>query len=110
MDRRAREIAQATGQALQNDRAEVPADRQEQRRRAGRQHGGLLGPRPADDERQRGFVNYLGDRTDVTNGEGTSYNVQGGSKNYYQNGQTGVIVGTDSAYSPGVDFSPLTER
>ena len=72
--------------------------------------GAYWGHVNADNERQRGFINYLGDRTDVTDGSGTSYNVQGGSKHYYHNGQTGTVLGTDSAYSPGVDWTPLTER
>lgn len=40
---------------------------------------------------------------------GVSHNVQNGSKYYYQ-GQNGTIIGTDSEYGPGVDFTPLTER
>ena len=63
----------------------------------------------AGDEQQRGFVNYLGDRADVTGADGVTHNVQSGSKHYYQ-GQNGTIVGTNSEYSPGVDFTPLTER
>ena len=72
--------------------------------------GAYWGHVNAQNEQQRGFVNWMGDRTDVTNGAGETTNVQGGSSHYYQNGQTGTIVGTDSAYSPGVDFTPLTER
>ncbi|MGI4789188.1 MAG: hypothetical protein ACRYFS_10105 [Janthinobacterium lividum] len=72
--------------------------------------GAYWGHVSADNERQRGFVNYMGDRTDVTDGSGATVNVQSGSRHYYKNGQTGTVIGTDSAYSPGVDFTPLTER
>ncbi len=64
----------------------------------------------ADNEQQRGIINYVGDRTDVTEGSGATVNVQGGSKHYYKNDQTGTVLGTDSAYGPGVDFSPLAEH
>jgi len=64
----------------------------------------------ADNERQQGFVNYMGNRTNVSGGSGGTINVESGSSHYYENAQTGVVVGTDSAYSPGVDFTPLTER
>lgn len=63
----------------------------------------------AGNERQRGFVNYIGDRTDVTDGAGSSANVASGSKHYYRNARTGTIIGTDSEASPGVDFSPLSQ-
>ncbi len=72
--------------------------------------GAYWGHVNADNEQQRGFANYMGDRTDVTGADGVTHTVQSGSSRYYQNAQTGVIVGTDSAYSPGVDFTPLTER
>ncbi len=72
--------------------------------------GAYWGHVNADNERQRGFVNHIGDRTDVSGGSGGTVNVQSGSSHYYRNEQTGVVVGTDSAYSPGVDFTPLTER
>ena len=72
--------------------------------------GAYWGHVNADNERQRGVTNYMGDRTDVSGGSGGTTNVQSGSSHYYENAQTGVVVGTDSAYSPGVDFTPLTER
>ena len=71
--------------------------------------GAYWGRVNADNEQQRGFVNYMGDRTDVSGG-GETTNVQSGSGHYYRNDRTGTVVGTDSAYSPGVDFTPLTER
>ncbi len=71
--------------------------------------GAYWGHVQADGERQRGFIDYLGDRTDVTDGAGTGLNVPGGSKHYYRNGQTGAVLGTDSADSPGVDWTPLTQ-
>ena len=110
LNRRAREIAQATGQAMQRtaDRSRQITKNSEAARSASM--GAYWGRVNADNERQRGFINYIGDRTDVTDGSGASANVQGGSKHYYKNGQTGTIIGTDSAYSPGVDFSPLTEH
>ena len=64
----------------------------------------------AQDEQQHGFINYLGDRTDVGGDGGPTVNVQSGSKHYYRNAQTGTILGTDSESSPGVDFTPLSER
>ncbi len=72
--------------------------------------GAYWGHVSADNERQRGFVNYMGDRTDVSDGSGGTTNAQSGSSHYYRDEQNGVVVGTDSAYSPGVDFTPLTER
>jgi hypothetical protein len=72
--------------------------------------GAYWGHVNADNEQQRGFANYMGDRTDVAGADGVTHTVQSGSSHYYQNAQTGVVVGTDSAYSPGVDFTPLTER
>ncbi len=72
--------------------------------------GAYWGHENAQAEQQRGFVNYLGDRTDVGGDGGPTVNVGSGSSHYYRNGQTGTILGTDSAYSPGVDFTPLTER
>lgn len=72
--------------------------------------GAYWGHVNADNERQRGFVNWMGDRTDVGGDGGATVNVPGGSKHYYRNGQTGDVLGTDSAYSPGVDFAPLTEK
>jgi len=72
--------------------------------------GAYWGHVNADNERQRGFANHMGDRTDVSGGSGGTVNVQSGSSHYYENAQTGVVVGTDSAYSPGVDFTLLTER
>ena len=44
----------------------------------------------AVDEGQRSFLNYIGDRSDVTDGEGHTANVGGNYKNYYRNGQTGT--------------------
>ncbi len=107
---RSGEIGKATGDALQRtgDRSRQIAKNSDAARSASM--GAYWGHVNADNERQRGFINYLGDRADVTDGSGKSYNVQGGSKHYYQNGQTGTILGTDSAYSPGVDFTPLTEH
>ena len=72
--------------------------------------GRVSAQKSADDEQQRGFANYMDDRTDVGGDGGATVNVRSGSSHYYRNGQTGVVVGTDSAYSPGVDFTPLTER
>ena len=63
----------------------------------------------AMDNIQHGFINYIGNRTDVTNGAGQTYNVGSGSSHYYQ-GTNGTIVGTNSAYSPGVDFTPMKEQ
>ena len=71
--------------------------------------GAYWGHVNADNERQRGFINHIADRTDVSGG-GETTNVQSGSSYYYRNGQTGTVIGTDSADSPGVDFTPLTER
>ena len=72
--------------------------------------GAYWGHVNADNERQRGFTNWMGDRTDVGGDGGPTVNVQSGSSHYYRNGQTGTVIGTDSAYSPGVDFTPLSER
>lgn len=71
--------------------------------------GAYWGHVNADNERQRGFANYIGGRTDVS-GEGETTNVESGSSHYSRNNRTGTVVGTDSADSPGVDFTPLTER
>ncbi len=71
--------------------------------------GAYWGHVNADNERQQGFADYMGDRTHVTGEDGVTHSVQSGSKHYYQ-GQDGTVYGTDSAYSPGVDFTPLTER
>ena len=71
--------------------------------------GAYWGHVDADNARQRGFANWMGDRTDVSGG-GETTNVQSGSSHYYRNAQTETVIGTDSADSPGVDFTPLTER
>ena len=63
----------------------------------------------AGNAQQSAFVNWLGDRTDVTDSSGNTYNVGSGHSHYYK-GQDGTILGTDSAYSPGVDFTPMTEQ
>ncbi len=108
-ERRAREIAQATGQALRRtaDRSQQIAKDSDTKRSA--LMDSYWGHVDSDNEQQRGFVNYLGDRTDVTGADGVTHNVQSGSKHYYQ-GSNGTIVETNSEYSPGVDFTPLTER
>ena len=72
--------------------------------------GNVSAQKSADDERQRSFINILSDRTDVGGDGGPTVNVQSGSSHYYRNSRTGDVLGTDSAYSPGVDFTPLTER
>lgn len=71
--------------------------------------GAYWGHVNADNEQQRRVINQITDRTDVSGG-GETTNVQSGSSYYYRNGQTGTVIGTDSADSPGVDFTPLTER
>lgn len=71
--------------------------------------GAYWGHVNAQDEQQRGFASYMGDRTEASGG-GETTSVQSGSSHYSRNAQTGAVVGTDSAYSPGVDFTPLTER
>ncbi len=109
-NRRAQEISQATGQAMQRTAARSQQIAKDSDAARSASMGAYWGHVNAGNERQRGFVNYIGGRTDVTDGSGTSYNVQGGSQHYYKNSQTGDILGTDSAYSPGVDFTPLTER
>ena len=58
----------------------------------------------AMDNVQHHFVNYLSNSTDVTDGAGHTANVGSGYSHYYKNGQTGTVLGTNSAYSPGVDF------
>ena len=63
----------------------------------------------AGNTQQSAFANFIGDRTNVTNGAGQKFNVDSGYKNYYQ-GTNGDIFGTDSAYSPGVDFTPMTQN
>ena len=55
--------------------------------------------RAAVDNSNRGFINYLGNRTDVTDGTGHTANVASGYSHYYK-GQDGTVVGTNSAYKP----------
>jgi hypothetical protein len=63
----------------------------------------------AGNEQQSAFINYIGDRTNVSDDNGHTDNVGSGYNNYYRNDRTGTILGTDSAYSPGVDFTPMKE-
>ncbi len=105
-----RNMGQATQQMIQQSKERSAQITQSSDAARESSMGAYWGHVNADNEQQRGFTNYLGDRTDVTGADGVTHNVQSGSSHYYQNAQTGVIVGTDSAYSPGVDFTPLTER
>lgn len=63
----------------------------------------------AVDESHRGFMNYLSSSTDVVDGAGHTAHVASGASSYYRNDRTGTVVGTNSAYSPGVDFTPMKE-
>lgn len=63
----------------------------------------------AVDEGHRGFMNYLSSSTDVVDGAGHTAHVASGASSYYRNDRTGTVVGTNSAYSPGVDFTPMKE-
>ena len=62
------------------------------------------------DNVQRQRVNYLGDRTDVRDAStGQTWNVGSGQNHYYHDPHSDTIIGTDSAYSPGVDWKPLDQ-
>ncbi len=105
-----RNMGQATQQMIEQSRersAQITRSSDDARAAS---MGAYWGHENAQDEQQRGFVNYLGNRTDVGGDGGATVNVQSGSSHYYRNSRTGDVLGTDSAYSPGVDFTPLTEQ
>jgi len=64
----------------------------------------------ADDNQQRQRINYLSDQTDVRDtNTGESWKVGSGYNHYYRNAQTDTILATDSATTPGIDFTRLEE-
>jgi hypothetical protein len=64
----------------------------------------------AQDEQQRNFVNYIGDKTDVVDpNTGQTAKVSSGYSNYYHDPRTGTILGTNSTARPPVDFTPMKE-
>lgn len=66
--------------------------------------------RAAQDDVQRKFVNYVGDRTDVRDpATGQAWNVGSGYQHYYRDPVSDTILGTDSPNTPGVDWTPLRE-
>lgn len=63
----------------------------------------------ASDENQRHFINYIADKTDVTDNAGFAAKVTTGSNHYYRSTRTGTVIGTNSEITPGIDFTPLSE-
>lgn len=64
----------------------------------------------AQNETQRHFTNYLGDRTDVRDpNTGQAWSVGSGYNHYYHDEHTDTVLGTNSANAPGVNWTQLHE-